>query len=92
MRINFYATLREVVGQKTVELSLAEGACVQEVALEITRRWPILKDHIFNNEGGISRRIHFMIDGRNIRWLPDGSATKLSRDDVIDVFPPTAGG
>jgi len=33
-----------------------------------------------------------MIDGRNIRWLPEGSATRLYAGNVIDVFPPTAGG
>lgn len=92
MRVNFYATLRAVVGQKTVELALPEGACVQELAAEIARRWPVLADQIFDDEGNISRQVHFMIGGRNIRWLPEGSATPLFSKDVIDVFPPTAGG
>jgi molybdopterin synthase sulfur carrier subunit len=92
MRVNFYATLRAVVGQKSVELPLAEGTCVQELALEIARRWPALTDQIFDREGEISHQVHFMIGGRNIRWLPQGSATPLFSKDVIDVFPPTAGG
>lgn len=92
MRVNFYATLREAVGQKTVELLLEEGTCVQDVALEIARRWPALADRIFDTEGEITRQVHFMVGGRNIRWLPKGSATKLCSSDVIDVFPPSAGG
>lgn len=92
MRVNFHATLRAAVGQKTVEMSLAEGSSVKELALQIAQRWPFLADQIFDAEGGISRRVHFMIGGRNIRWLAEGSATKLYAHDVIDVFPPTAGG
>ncbi len=92
MRVNFHATLRAAVGQKTVDLSLPDGVCVKELADEIARRWPILADRIFDAEGRISRQVHIMIGGRNIRWLPEGSATTLSADDVIDVFPPTAGG
>lgn len=92
MRVHFYATLRAAVGQKTVELPLAEGSCAQELALEIARRWPELAEQMIDDEGEISRQVHFMIDGRNIRWLPEGGATKLYSENVIDVFPPTAGG
>lgn len=92
MRVNFHATLRAIVGQKAVELPMAEGACVKELALEIARRWPALMDRIFDTEGGISHQVHFMIGGRNMRWLPEGSTTKLFSSDVIDIFPPTAGG
>ncbi len=92
MRINFYATLRSAIGQNFVELPLAEGTSVVELAREIARRWPALGDRILDAEGEISGQVHFMIGGRNIRWLPMGSATPLSCDEVIDVFPPTAGG
>ena len=92
MRVHFYATLRAAVGQKAVDLPLAEGTCVQELALAIAHRWPELAEQLIDAEGEISRQIHFMIDGRNIRWLPQGSATKLYDKNVIDVFPPTAGG
>jgi MoaD family protein len=92
MQVNFYATLRTAVGQKTVELSLPDGSSAQALAHEIARRWPALADRVVDAEGGISRRVHFMLGGRNVRWLPEGAATKLAATDVIDVFPPTAGG
>jgi molybdopterin synthase sulfur carrier subunit len=92
MRVQFYATLRAIVGEKSVEIALPEGASVMELAGEIARRWPPLADHIFDAEGKISRQVHFMIEGRNIRWLPMGAATKLFTGNAIDVFPPTAGG
>jgi len=92
MRVNFYATLRAAVGQKTVDVALPEGSSVRALAHEIARRWPALADRVVDAEGGISRQVHFMIGGRNVRWLPDGAATRLGLDDVIDVFPPSAGG
>jgi MoaD family protein len=92
MRINFYATLRSTVGQKTVDLPLPDGADVRDLAHEIVRRWPTMVDRLFDSEGDISSRVQFMIGGRNMRWLPDGSATRLTANDVVDVFPPTAGG
>jgi molybdopterin converting factor small subunit len=52
----------------------------------------VLANQILDDEGNISRQVHFMIGGRNIRWLPEGSATPLFSKDVIDVFPPSAGG
>ena len=92
MRVNFYATLRTAVGQKTVDLPLSEGTTVRELADEIVRRWPVLADRVFDDEGAISRQVHFLVGGRNVRWLPAGAATPLAAGDVIDVFPPTAGG
>jgi MoaD family protein len=92
IRVHFHATLRAVVGQKTVDLPLKEGICVKQLAVEIAHRWPALADRMIDAEGEISRQVHFMIGGRNTRWLADGSATKLFSNDVIEIFPPTAGG
>jgi len=92
VRVNFYATLRAAVGQKTVNVCLPDGSSVLDLAEEIARRWPGLADRVIDDEGAISRQVHFMIGGRNVRWLPEGAATKLAAESVVDVFPPTAGG
>lgn len=92
MRVHFYATLRAVVGQKTVEMDLPPDARAIDLAREIARRWPALAERVIDSHGEISRQVHLMVDGRNVRWLPDGSATPLRADATIDVFPPSAGG
>jgi MoaD family protein len=92
MQVNFFATLRAEVGRKAVELPLPEGTTVLALAQEIAQRWPGLADQMIDDEGRISRRVHFMIGGRNVRWLPEGDETKLCATDVVEVFPPTAGG
>jgi MoaD family protein len=90
--VNFHATLRAIVGEKTVDLTIPEGSCAIELARHVAERWPALADQLLDDEGEISGRVQLMIGGRNVRWLPDGSATRIAAGDVIDIFPPTAGG
>ena len=91
MRVSFYATLRPIVGERTVELALPDGISVQDLVEELARRWPALREHLFDEGGGLSRRVNLLVGGRNVRWL-DGLETRLRTDQVIDVFPPVAGG
>ena len=92
MEVRFYATLRALVGAKHVEVALPAGATVLDLAEELARRWPPLREHLFDDEGAISRRVSFFLDGRNLRWLPEGAATVLLDGVSVDVFPPVAGG
>ena len=92
MRVSFYATLRPLVGGRSVELPLAGGATVRELAHELVRRWPALGEHLLTDEGALSRRVNLFVEGRNVRWLPEGDATILSSTASVDVFPPVAGG
>lgn len=92
MRVRLYATLRALVGAKTLELPLAQGATVLDLARVLVERHPELAEHVFDEQGGLSRRVHFMLDGRNVRWLPEGAATVLEPGHEVALFPPAAGG
>jgi MoaD family protein len=91
MKVRFYATLRPIVGERSVELPLADGTTVRELTRELARRWPALAEHLFDEDGGLSRRVNVFVGGRNVRWL-DGLDTPLRSDQAVDVFPPVAGG
>jgi molybdopterin synthase sulfur carrier subunit len=91
VKIRFYATLRAIVGAKTIDVPLEPGATVLDLARVLVERFPELREHVFDEEGGIARTVHFMVDGRNARWL-DGADTVLEAHHTIDVFPPVAGG
>ena len=91
MRVDFYATLRPIVGARSVEISLTEGATVARLVDEIAARWPLLSEHLFDEQGDLSRRVSIMVDGRNVRWL-EGLQTPITSDHKIDIFPPVAGG
>jgi molybdopterin converting factor small subunit len=58
----------------------------------LARRWPELREHLFTDEGALSRRAAIYVDGRDVRWLPDAEATRLSEDQCVAVIPPAAGG
>ena len=92
MQVRFFATLREVVGGRAFEVELREGATVRELAEELARRWPGLREHLFTEQGALSRRVGIYVDGRNVRWLPDGDATVLSARQSVALIPPAAGG
>jgi molybdopterin synthase sulfur carrier subunit len=92
MRVSFFASLREIVEGRDIDVSLPEGATVRDLAEELARRWPELREHLFTNEGALSRRAAIYVDGRNVQWLPDAEATRLSENQCVAVIPPAAGG
>ncbi len=91
MQVRFYATLRAIVGAKTIEVALEPGATVRDLAERLVETYPDLDEYVFDEQRAIARTVHFMVDGRNARWL-DGEATVLEAHHEIDVFPPVAGG
>jgi molybdopterin synthase sulfur carrier subunit len=90
--VSFYAGLRPIVGEKAVEVALPDGATVQQLLDELIQSWPGLRPYLLNDEGGLSRRVNIVIDGRSVRYLTDGLATPLAADQEIAVFPALAGG
>jgi len=92
MRVRFYANLRQIVGGRDADVALPAGATVRDLAEELARRWPGLREYLFTDEGTRSRRVTIYVDGRDVRWLPDADATVLSEGDRIVLIPPVAGG
>ena len=92
MRVSFFASLREIVEGRDIDVSLPEGATVRDLAEELARRWPELREHLFTDEGALSRRAAIYVDGRSVRWLPEAEATRLSENQCVAVIPPAAGG
>ena len=92
MQVRFFATLRQIVGGRDFDISLPAGATVRDLAEELARRWPELREHLFTDEGALSRRVAIYVDGRDARWLPDADATALSEGDCVALIPPVAGG
>ncbi len=92
MRVSFYATLRPVVGQKTVDVPLPQGATVGDLLEAIVRRWPGLRELLLDDAGQLSRHVHIFVDGRSHAHLPEALATPLTGTERLDIFPAVAGG
>jgi len=88
VQVNLYATFRDVAGAKRLEL---DGATVGEVVERLLARHPEMQDELFESPGVLSERVSVFVNGRDVRYL-QGLATPVGPEDVLDLFPPVAGG
>lgn len=91
IRVNVYATLRPIVGAKSVEIAADGSMTVGEVLAALFSRYPALKPEIVNEQGEVQQYVSLFVEGRDIRYL-GGLATPLADGQAIDIFPPVAGG
>jgi molybdopterin synthase sulfur carrier subunit len=92
MNVNFYATLRQVTGRKSVEFDLADGATVGQLLKDVIRRFPGLEGELFDADGSLFGHVHVFVNGRDAPYLDDALDTVLGDSDTVDVFPAVAGG
>jgi molybdopterin synthase sulfur carrier subunit len=92
MIVNFYASLRQVVGAKSLDFSLNEGATVWQLVEEMIRVYPALKRELLNEQGELYRHVHIIVNGMDASLLENGMESVLSLDDTISVFPAVGGG
>ena len=92
MKVTFYATLRQIVGGRSADFSLPEGATVGHLLDEIINRYPAIGRELLNEHGELYPHVHFFINGRDVPYLEDGMQTVLRPDDTITVFPAVGGG
>ena len=92
MKVNFYATLRPLVGQKTVEIDLPDGASVQQLIDTVVARYPALRPELLDEDGRLHGHVHVFIKGRDVYYLEHNVDTTLHADEKIDIFPAVGGG
>lgn len=92
MKVNFYATLRDVTGQKTVDIDLPENATVRQLVDAMVERYPLLRDKLLNQDDKLWGHVHVFINGRDAPFLNDELQTVIKPDDTISVFPAVGGG
>lgn len=92
MNVNFYATLRQIVGQKTIEVNLGNGNTVQDLLDEVISQYPLLRRELLTQEGILYPHVHVFVNGRDAPYLEEAMATNLQPTDKIDIFPAVGGG
>jgi len=92
MNVNFYATLRPIAGQKTVEFPLEPGSSVRELVAAIVERFPPMRKELLDENGELYQHVHVFINGRDSPYLSEKMETLLNQGDKIDVFPAVGGG
>lgn len=92
MQVNLYATFRLLAGQKSFEVQLPPGATALQAVECIVEVYPVLREHWLNEQGDLHAHVLLFINGHEARTLPAGLNTPLQPTDVLDFFPPVAGG
>lgn len=92
MKVSFYATLRRIVGAKTIELNLPAGATVQHLLDELMRCYPALRPELMDENGRLYQHVNLFVNSRNAHFLENGLNTALPEDAVIGIFPAVGGG
>ena len=92
MQVNFFATLRQIVGQKSVEIAIGEGSTVRQLVDEIIRSYPGLERELIDEHGELYAHVHVIINGRDFNFLEQGIETEITSEDRVSVFPAIGGG
>jgi molybdopterin synthase sulfur carrier subunit len=92
VNVNFYATLRQIAGRKTVTLPLAAGATVKALLDAVIERFPGMRSALFDEEGRLFPHVHVFINGQDAPHLEHALETRLREGDAIDLFPAVGGG
>ena len=92
MKVNFYATLRQIVGQRTIEVALPEGATAKDLVGCIVEQYPKMRPELLDEDGQLHGHLHLFINGRDAPYLENALDTILDPGDKIDIFPAVGGG
>jgi molybdopterin synthase sulfur carrier subunit len=92
MQVNLYATFRLAAGFKHLQIDLPQGSTIYTLVLAIVDQYPVLRTHWLDIENQLHAHVHIFLNGNEITTLPDDLQTRLNPADVVDFFPPVAGG
>ena len=91
MQVRVYATLRDLVNAKAIELDLREATDVRGLLKQASAAHPALGAKLWDEQDDLNKSIQVLVNGRAINFL-SGLETPVDRDDRVDLFPPVGGG
>lgn len=91
MLIKSYATLRDLLGWRSLEYPLAAGATIGDVLHTLARAYPDISAKLWDSEGQLTDYVTVLLNGRSVKYLR-GLETPVAESDTISLFPPVGGG
>ena len=91
MQVRLYATLRQIIGTKIVEIPVNTEKTIGDILRSLVRQYPDLDESIWYPDGSLAGHVAVILNGRDIRHL-EGVDTPITDDGILDVFPPVGGG
>ena len=92
MRVNFYATLRDIIGGSHLVLDLQPGCTAQQLLDLLIAQRPDLGPALVDDTRRLHRHMKMFINGREVFYLEGQFEYVVQPADVVDIFPPVGGG
>jgi len=92
MDVNFYATLRVIVGQKTISVDMPPGATARQLIDLVVSDYPAMEPELIDEDGNFRSHMKMFINGREVVYLDDKFGYIMKATDKVDIFPPVGGG
>ena len=93
MHIRFFANMRTIVGQDTLEIEDLEGGNTLENLLSnLVEHFPQIRPHLFDGTGNLRQDVPIFINGRNPRLSSEGAAALIASDAEVCFFSPISSG
>lgn len=89
--LKLFATLRDLVGAKTIDVPFEDGQTVRQLIDNIRTLHPELAAEIVTDTGELTGAVHILVHGRHVHW-GDGLDTVIEAGQQVVLMPPTAGG
>ncbi len=89
--VRLYASLRELPGERDIDVALPDGATVRDLLSRLVELRPGLSHRLLDQDGNIPRFVNVFLNGRDIRYL-SGLDTPVTSHDEVTILPPAAGG
>ncbi len=68
-----------------------EGSNVRELFENLNKKYPGIKERIYDEKGNLRRFVNIFVNDEDIRFL-NGEDTSLKDGDVVSIIPAIAGG
>ena len=91
MQVRVYATLRDLVNGKAIELDVRDATDVRRLLKQAEASYPALGAKLWNEHDELNKSIQVLVNGRAINFL-QGLETPVCPEDRVDLFPPVGGG
>jgi molybdopterin synthase sulfur carrier subunit len=89
--VRLYAFLRELAGERDVEVALPDGATVHDLISRLVELRPVLAERLLAVNDNAPRFVNILVNGKDIRDL-DGLDTPVMSDDEVTILSPVGGG
>jgi molybdopterin synthase sulfur carrier subunit len=91
MKVKFYATLREIVGEKEIDVAVDSHDTVRMVLRRVIGQYPELGQKLWDENEVMRGYIKVLKEGRDIQHL-EGLDTPITDANTLSLFPPVGGG